>query len=296
MSQLIRIAGPDGDPRASVLFVHGLSGHLYNTWRLGPDSTKPTDDPTFWPLWVARDCQDIAIYLIGYDAPISRWRGTAMHLPDQATNILARLLAEPTLERGPLILIGHSLGGLVIKELLRTAESKSRSQADAANLMARVEKVVFLATPHSGAGLASWGDRLRILARPSAATASLVRNDSSLRDLNLWYRDWANSRGIAHLILTEAEPARILGTIVPPDSADPGIANVRPVAIGADHTAICKPIDDTIDIYVFVRDFINRAAARPNEALETKLDALPDAIVTKLVAALEARTDTARAV
>ena len=55
--------------------------------------------------------------------------------------------------------------------------------------------------------------------RPSAATTSLVRNDPNLRDLNNWYREWANARGLAHLVLAEAKPTTILGMIVPPDSA-----------------------------------------------------------------------------
>jgi tetratricopeptide (TPR) repeat protein/pimeloyl-ACP methyl ester carboxylesterase len=295
MSQLFRIAGPAGEPRASVLLVHGLGGHHYDTWRCGADR-KPWDaDPTFWPVWLARDCGNIAVYAIGYDAPVSRWRGTAMHFTDQATNILSRILAEPALARGPLILIGHSLGGLVIKQLLRTAESTAGYQAGAADLIARVQKIAFLATPHSGAGLAGWGDRLRIVVRPSVATASLVRNDPSLRDLNNWYRDWANAGGIAHLILSETESTRILGMIVPPDSADPGLANVRSLAIGADHIAICKPPDDTSDIYVFVRDFVTRSLERPKQALETKIETLPDVTAQAVVAELQRLGVVARA-
>jgi tetratricopeptide (TPR) repeat protein/pimeloyl-ACP methyl ester carboxylesterase len=280
MSQLFKIAGPTDAPRASVVFVHGLGGHHYDTWRCRSNGEAWDADTTFWPRWLARDDEKVAIYTIGYDAPVSRWRGTAMHFTDQATNILARVLAEPALARGPVILVGHSLGGLVIKQLLRTAESTAGYQAGAANLIERVERVAFLATPHSGAGLASRGDRLRILVRPSAATACLVRNDPNLRDLNNWYRDWANGRGIAHLILTETESTRILGMIVPPDSADPGLANVRSLAIGADHGGICKPADDSSDIYVFVRDFVRRPVERPKQVLESKLDALADAVAT----------------
>jgi pimeloyl-ACP methyl ester carboxylesterase len=171
MSDLFKVAGPVGEPSASVLLVHGLQGHAFDTWRC--NAGKPWDaDETFWPRWLVDDCATLAVYTIGYDAPVSDLRGAAMDLTDQATNVLNRLLAEPALARGPLILIGHSLGGLIIKELLRTAESQTRFEPRAAGLIERVEKVAFLASPHSGSDLAKWGDRLRILVRPSAATAS----------------------------------------------------------------------------------------------------------------------------
>jgi len=84
------------------------------------------------------------------------------------------------------------LGGLLVKQILRTAQSEAQIDEKAANFLRRVEKIAFLATPHTGADLAVWGDMLRILIRPSAATICLVRNDPNLRDLNLWYRDWSN--------------------------------------------------------------------------------------------------------
>lgn len=287
MSDLFKIAGPDGEPTSSVLLVHGLSGHHYDTWRLGTPQKFWNVDDTFWPLWLARDRQTVAIYVVGYRAPLSRLRGTAMHFTDQATNILARLLAEPALARGSLIFVGHSLGGLLVKQLLRTGDSMARHDARAASFVERVEKVAFLGTPHSGAGLATWADRLRILVRPSLATASLVRNDPNLRDLNNWYREWANARGTSHLILAEARPTVILGMIVPPDSADPGLANVRMWQMDTDHAGICKPIDHTAEVYIHLREFIARPVQRPEPPA--------DVIVNKLLAALDARGEIARA-
>jgi pimeloyl-ACP methyl ester carboxylesterase len=181
-----------------------------------------------------------------------------MHLTDRATNVLERLLLEPSLQEGPLILIGHSLGGLVIKQLLRTADGQTCNRTKAANLIQRVKKVAFLATPHTGSGSASWSNWLRIFVRPSAATPSLVRNDENLRDLNLWYRDWATASGIAHLILTETKPTRIFGKIVTPDSSDPGFAGSRPVPIDANHTEICKPRDRSSEVYLHVCALIRR--------------------------------------
>src|SRR5262249_12105890 len=157
---------------ANVIFLHGLGGDPRKTWRHGPD------DQSFWPRWLADDIPNVSVFSVGYEASVSRWRGTAMHLPDRAANVLARMLAEPELKSGRLILIGHSLGGLVIKQLLQNAESEARHDAEAASFLERVDKVAFLATPHTGSDLAAFGNRIRILVRPSAATACLVRNDS----------------------------------------------------------------------------------------------------------------------
>ncbi|MBR1246986.1 hypothetical protein JQ609_08585 [Bradyrhizobium sp. AUGA SZCCT0169] len=242
-----------------------------------------------------RTWQAFSVYSVSYEASVSRWDGTAMHLTERANNVLARVLAESELQTGQLVLIGHSLGGLVIKQLLRTAESTARHDANAAGLLRRIEKVAFLATPHTGAALARWGDRLRILARPSAATASLVENDPNLRDLNLWYRDWANEYHISHLTLTETDAVSFLGTIVEPDSGDPGLANSRPVSIIADHFTICKPTSRDHDTYVLVRKFIETAFERPKTPTEEKLEALPDAVVAKLLAALRERGETTSA-
>jgi hypothetical protein len=37
-----------------------------------------------WPRWLAEDIDGLAIWSIGYGAPISRLRGDAMHLVDRA--------------------------------------------------------------------------------------------------------------------------------------------------------------------------------------------------------------------
>ena len=195
-----------------------------------------------------------------------------MYLTDRAPNVLGDLLNQPGFANGAFVLIGHSLGGLLIKQILRTCQSEALNDEKAASFLRRVEKIAFLGTPHAGADLAVWGDRLRILIRPSAATICLVRNDSNLRDLNLWYRGWSNHQNITHLVLTETKSLSILGMIVKPDSSDPGLAGKRPRPMDYDHGAICKPRSRTSDTYIAVRSFIESPFERPRDLVAERLE------------------------
>jgi hypothetical protein len=277
LADLIALSEIHGEIASHVILFHGLRGDPHDTWRLTNQSK------VCWPYWLAEDIQGLAVWTVGYEAAVSRWRGSAMHLTDRAANVLERILAEPKLETGEIILLGHSLGGLIIKQLLRTADSMVPHRHEAANFVKRVRRVAFVATPHSGAPLATWGDRLRIFIRPSIATACLVRNDPNLRELNLWYREWSAVHSIEHLILTESNPIRFCGLIVAPDSSDPGLSS-RPIPIDATHVTICKPPNRNSEIYVYVRNFITRQLEHSDVGIEetltaqsTKLEALLDA-------------------
>ena len=164
MADILLIEKSRGVLTANVILLHGLGGHPRLTWQAS------NAEETFWPRWLAEDIGGHAIWSIGYEARVSRLSGSDMHLVDRAENILGSLLAREEFRQGRIILIGHSLGGLVIKQLLRTLESEAKKTSVAAGLLGRVNKVAFLATPHTGSDLAGWGDRLRILVRPSAAT------------------------------------------------------------------------------------------------------------------------------
>ena len=191
-----------------------------------------------------------------------------MDLADRAANGLSLLQVEPDLQKGELIFVGHSLGGLVIKQVLRKAADAASDRADAYSLVDRTHKVAFLA--HVGAYLAGWGDWLRVIFRPSAATRSLLRNDSHLRDLNLWYRRWTGQRNIDRLILYETKTTSAFGIIVKPDSSDPGLSS-DPIPIDADHITIAKPPNPNHQVYRLIRSFIDHEVGRTVSREEEKL-------------------------
>ncbi len=278
MAELFQIAEARGPKSANVIFFHGLGGDAHTTWQADKD-----DKATFWLPWLAQDIEGLSVYSVGYEAPASDRDHATMHPATLASNALNRLLVDPRLREDNIILIGHSLGGLIIKMMLRKAELEHKEA-----FLERVRKVIFLATPHSGADLARLANLLRILVRPSSATLALSRNDAYLRELNEGYRDLARDREIAHLVLTEHKPLivryekfgitwfhRNLGMIVKPDQADPGVST-NPIPIPADHIEIAKPVNRDSEIYLHIRQFIERHVERHLSPEEQKVDAVKD--------------------
>jgi excisionase family DNA binding protein len=89
VSRIIALAPARGSQREVVVFFHGLGSDALKTW------TSAGDVLEVWPKWLAEDIEGLAIWLVRYEAPVSRWRGTAMHLIDRASNVLHLILAKP---------------------------------------------------------------------------------------------------------------------------------------------------------------------------------------------------------
>jgi tetratricopeptide (TPR) repeat protein/pimeloyl-ACP methyl ester carboxylesterase len=269
MSRLVKIAGWHGAPRASVIFVHGLGGDAYDTWRRKPDND------TFWPLWLANDVQGISVYTLAYEAPPSNWLGTSMPLQDRAVNVLEILLSEPGLGIGPIIFVSHSLGGLIVKQILLDMQQQEKRRPEAKDLFERVTQVVFAATPHTGSRQGTLLDRLRFFAWPSSIARTLVANDPALRSINVAYRGLADERRnvLKHRIFFETQDTPA-GGIVDEASSDPGLPGDPPVPVDANHVSIVKPFDRSSILYARTRDFI--AKSHPDaETQEGRLEIYP---------------------
>ena len=242
-----------------IIFIHGLGGNETETW----SSRKSKSD--FWPLWLSEDNDDVNIWSVGYSAKKLTFIDEGMGLIDHASNIFERIIKTKQLLEGELIFICHSLGGLIVKQILRIANEQVKIPL-AQDFIGRVSGVAFLATPHLGSDIGLLANnpiaRFMILGftalKPSAATESLSRNDPNLRALNTWYRDWTLHNHIRHLVLIETENLYKILKVVKPDSADPGLFETRPIPIQANHETICKPIDKNDDIYFQISGFITQ--------------------------------------
>ena len=71
--------------RASLVFVHGLGGHWYNTW---------SKNGVFWPRdLLSQDVQNVRVIVFGYDSDVVRFFGRVSRnqIRDHARTLVADL-------------------------------------------------------------------------------------------------------------------------------------------------------------------------------------------------------------
>jgi len=231
MSELIPVANCENEQRiGDVVFVHGLKmlGNEHDYW---------TDKRShvYWPQVLGSDLPNVGIWSLDYDANPTAWLGTTMPLLDRATNALDRLTVDGMGQR-PLIFVTHSMGGLLVKWMLRQASDYGDKRWE--RLPQQTRGMVFLSTPHQGADLATFLFALGRVLRLSISVEDLRANNPMLRDLNTWYRNKANAGSFETLVYVEAY--NTLGVrVVDEMTADPGLPGVTPVKVDADHFTIC---------------------------------------------------------
>jgi hypothetical protein len=265
MEGLLKVSGCDSPNRvADVIFVHGLDGDARTTWR-------PKDMPeAFWPAWLGEDFPAVGVWSLNYAVSSSAWKGHSMPLVDRAKNTLD-LLELDQIGRRPVAFVCHSLGGLLVKQMLRLA----RDSLDPTwrGIVDQTALIVFLSTPHSGADIASWMQYLGKLLRTTVSIEELEAHHPQLRDLNDWYRDNVGVLGIKTFVYCEKLPTGGI-LVVNETTANPGIPGVRVIPVDEDHVSICKPVSKESQIYRRVKRLIEEivTASRPSAENPSGLD------------------------
>jgi hypothetical protein len=238
---------------ADSIFMHGLTGDPVATWT-SAGSGEPEGD--FWPRWLSKDIPGLNLYTLGYSASIfARWARKEMALHEQAIATLD-LLAAYDIGSRPIIIIAHSLGGVLAKQLIRFGSEAASPAFKAISNNCRL--VVFIATPHTGSSLASILEFF-VPHLISNSIALLQSGGSQLDDLNQAYRNIASEKGIRTVTYYETHKTKKVAFVVERRDADPGIGEV-PVPVPANHLDICKPINRHQQVYVSIcrhlRDFL----------------------------------------
>ncbi|CZR53779.1 uncharacterized protein PAC_03660 [Phialocephala subalpina] len=168
---------PGARPKFSldIIAVHGLNGDPLRTW------TEPKSQKLWLRDFLPLDLPGSRVMSFGYNATPA-FENTTAGIREHARTLLTTLIEireESNDDNRPLVFIGHSLGGLVIKQALILAQDETFYMSIYNNL----QGVIFFGTPHQGSGLAAYATVLTriplILAnKPSPKLLEALRRDS----------------------------------------------------------------------------------------------------------------------
>jgi len=217
-----------------IVFVHGLGGKIDKTWGNFPQYI--IDDP------------DIEHQVIeyGYTSPnfITQFFKSAPTILNIANGLLTDIKARCDLANDEIILVGHSMGGLVIKRLLVRLSKLGTKH--------NIKKVCFFDVPHGGSGLANIG---KFIAFNNRHMKSLVNNSSDLDALD---EDWVDKKLSEQLNILSIIDAN--ETVVSSVSSK-SLFRYHPIETinGVDHSSIVKPNSkDDIQV-ILLKSFIKNS-------------------------------------
>ncbi|RUT24844.1 hypothetical protein C0V97_14035 [Asaia sp. W19] len=239
-----------------IVFVHGLSGGFETTWK--------AENGAFWPQWLADEFDSANVHLAGYDsgAFASFLLGSGASIQDLASILADGLISLPHPAKA-IVLITHSLGGLIVKQMLRRCVESADSRFQ--NLAKKVRAVVFLGTPHQGASLAKTFDTIL---RPfkSRAAQQLAYSSDNLIDLNTFFSSFAVRERVVVRPFYETDKTQGI-QIVDRVTANPNVHGAEPIAVQADHIKICKPESKQSLVYRSVCELLHSLLS-PSRSLE----------------------------
>ncbi|XP_071949072.1 protein SERAC1-like [Antedon mediterranea] len=262
---------------ADVVFVHGLLGGAFHSWRQRASAKEETSDTSTndkdltpcWPkTWLAEDCPHLRIITVAYETQVSEWTSSCPYGQEKRSlaarsQELLKKLEKAGIGQRPVIWVTHSMGGLLVKQMLIDAWQSKKQQS----LASKTAGVVFYSTPHQGSAIAAYSQQASYLLYPSVEVAELQQGASSLRHLHGQFRAFVQTFGLPVLSFGEMQPTEVALLklfVVPMTSAHPGFGDFY--MLDTNHFGVCKPTSHSSPVYQALLKFLNRHAPSPLHA------------------------------
>lgn len=242
-----------------IIFVHGFDGDRDFTW------TNDTVSPAVhWPTLLARDDRFSGVTIAAYEYNAGRGDGL-LKIDELAAQLNSQLQAEGLLER-QIVFVCHSMGGLLVRQLIM--DNKDRYAP-------KTQMIYFCSTPFAGSQIATLGIALKKAAKKHGLHGFL--GNPQLEQLaeggrHQWVDEqngrWINGQFDVKAFAAYEKKPWYGALIVDEVSATHG-RPTRVRAMEADHSSICKPLNEKSDVYIdFVNAYTETATDLANQAVK----------------------------
>lgn len=259
--ELFRASRAISDPTGDLVFVHGLGGDHTKTWTPEDSVGKGDNEKEFisyFPAVLAADFPTCNVWALSYSAVFTEWSNNPNfnELPRHCVDVLNYLGGKGIGQR-PVIFVCHSLGGIVVKEILHISSDNTFPRMR--SVFENTKAVSFIATPHKGS---KWADLIgninKVLpfVRPSVRIAELKEDNVYLEQLSAWYRQMSADGKIETQAFYEKRKTSSI-EVVPHYSANPDVVGCHPIGINKNHIEIARPKRKSDELYVSLSGLIN---------------------------------------
>lgn len=253
---------PAGVPAMEVLFFHGFQrGDIdygnaqVTTWLTG-------DESSYWPqTWLVDEFPGAHILSVSYHVGMKNKkeeRNIDVHIITE--NIMSDL-RQANIGQGeacPIILVGHSFGGLVIKDLCWFAHSRSSTgKVEETNFIKNLKGMYFYSTPHHGihSKLAErFVSRGPLLDYVETLSTQAARRNENFETIEKYYDAWQIA-GLGENLPTQLSSREKAVVVVAEGSSRCG-SDFE--IVQEDHISICRPMTRNSKAFYHLTRFLDK--------------------------------------
>ncbi|CAM6021789.1 unnamed protein product [Sphagnum balticum] len=156
------------NPDLVVIFFHGIGYGKNDEWKEAWTSTLSDKTRVCWPQeWLPADLatqnvNNVRILSLSYDSALL---GANEHVTDIGKNLVQSLVSKSEYEplwEAPIVLVGYSFGGLVVKSLVVEVDKRvnarivnpldKQAQQSCTKFLNNLKGTIFYGVPHTGGG------------------------------------------------------------------------------------------------------------------------------------------------
>jgi hypothetical protein len=177
---------PKSPPTVEIVFIHGLqlSGFkdaYWKTWIVRGEDGNELPNVNCWPMtWLAEEFPGARILSLSYDSSaVKKVDQGMMDVYALGEKLVQEMvgIARVGQHNCPVVFVCHSLGGLVVKKIVCTANSKFSRDQRYIDFLQNIKGFHFYATPHDGSKLADLADKVPFLKKSALVPFLKVIND-----------------------------------------------------------------------------------------------------------------------